>query len=186
MQPDAAGWIQQELPLQEVTEMKCKHENIRVYEEITYHGTLDADGIVHYNSNAPEGVYLRDCTCMDCDEEFDDPQNDEQEQPHQPAAPSVTIPLYRTVPSITGIGWIAVERWDHDRQKYTHRTSCRSQEQANEYIAGWTEPADTLQADMLKFIEAVAAGNTEIDELTEQAAALIYRSRYGKHITKEA
>jgi hypothetical protein len=45
-----------------------------------------------------------------------------------------TIPTYRTRPSVTGIGWVTVEKWDGDR--YKPLTSFRSRDEAEDFMRG--------------------------------------------------
>jgi len=47
----------------------------------------------------------------------------------------IEIPVYRIVPApITGIGWVAVERWNDVLGRYGHVSTFRSETQAEEFI----------------------------------------------------
>jgi len=76
----------------------CKHNSIRVFEEVTYNGTIDEDGQVHYNSNAVVSVDRLTAECMDCDQQFDDPQNDEEDTtPERPGEQDIYLNLLRAM-----------------------------------------------------------------------------------------
>lgn len=44
--------------------------------------------------------------------------------------PVICIPLYRTRPSSTGIGWVALQVWNDAEGSYVHAGSYRSEEEA--------------------------------------------------------
>jgi hypothetical protein len=47
----------------------------------------------------------------------------------------VTIARYRTVPApLTGIGWVAVQEWDNVAGAYAHKSTHRSQTEAEDFI----------------------------------------------------
>ena len=51
--------------------MKCKHLNIKVYEERVFAGRFE-NGIVVYDPKNEEDSFISECRCIDCDMEFSD------------------------------------------------------------------------------------------------------------------
>lgn len=48
---------------------------------------------------------------------------------------TVTIGRFRTVPApLTGIGWVAVQRWDDGAGRYVHVSTFRSETEADSFI----------------------------------------------------
>jgi len=47
-----------------------------------------------------------------------------------------SIPVFRIVPApLTGIGWVALQRWDQGHGEYRHLATFRTTEEANKFIS---------------------------------------------------
>jgi hypothetical protein len=79
--------------------MKCKHDNIRVYQERAFTGTIDDAGTVHYNTSEPEHDEITAITCIECDHEFNDGTDAADEPQTNQATGRATKPrpLYRVI-----------------------------------------------------------------------------------------
>lgn len=54
---------------------------------------------------------------------------------------TISIPKYRIVPAITGIGWVTVQEWNGN--EYVKSFTCRDSDQAHEYIASMETVTNT-------------------------------------------